>query len=346
MRPKLIALTLVSRHRWRVRHAGHNAVEAFPVSARGAVLNAESNERERDGSARQMSAAMLMCSRMAWARDGTAFFEAGGELLEEFVFHGIRFGYALRVLSCAGVRPSCSFIGATSRAGWNATELFRYARVMLRALIFDFDGLILDTETPEFHAWQEIYRLHGAELALEDWLPCIGTGSVFDPHSHMEMLIGRALDRDEIAAARQIRNRELITRERLRPGVLATLENARELDLRIGLASSSSRSWVEPHLQRLGISDFFETLHTGDLVEKVKPDPELYLRAVASLGVAPSEAIALEDSLNGLHAARAAGLFTVVIPNAMTRHMDLGEADLLLESMEKLDLAMWPFRNS
>ncbi len=216
---------------------------------------------------------------------------------------------------------------------------------MLRALIFDFDGLILDTETPEFHAWQEIYRLHGTELALEDWLPCIGTGSVFDPHGHMEKLIGRALDRDEIAAAQEVCNRELIAREQLRPGVHAMLETAQAGGLRIGLASSSSRGWVEPHLQRLGIAKFFETLQTGNLVQEVKPHPELYQRAVAAMGVSPGEAIALEDSLNGLRAARAAGIFTVVIPNAMTRHLDLREADLLLESMEELDLAAWPFQN-
>ncbi len=220
----------------------------------------------------------------------------------------------------------------------------RYKRQrMLRALIFDFDGLILDTETPEFRAWQQIYRLHGTELALEDWLPCIGTGSIFDPHQHMETLIGRSLNRDEVAVAKGVFIRELIARETLRPGVLATLETARERDLRIGLASSSSRDWVEPHLHRLGIAAFFETLQTGDLVQKVKPHPELYQRAVAALGVLPSEAVALEDSLNGLRAARTAGIFTIVIPNEMTRHLDLTEADLLLESLEDLDLATLPF---
>ena len=213
---------------------------------------------------------------------------------------------------------------------------------MLRALIFDFDGLILDTETPEFHAWQKIYRLHDTALALEDWLPCIGTGSVFDPHAHLETLTGSTLDRQEIASARKLCNEELIARETLCPGVLSTLQAARVANLRIGLASSSSRAWVEPHLSRLGIAEFFETLQTGDLVEEVKPHPELYQRALAALQVDASEAIALEDSLNGLRSARGAGIFTVVIPNAMTRHLDLSEADLLLESMEELDLTSWP----
>jgi HAD superfamily hydrolase (TIGR01509 family) len=217
---------------------------------------------------------------------------------------------------------------------------------MLRALIFDFDGLILDTETPEFHAWQEIYRLHDTELAIEDWLPCIGTGSVFDPHSHLETLIGSSLDRQEVGSARKLCNERLLARETLRPGVLSTLQAARAANLRIGLASSSSRAWVEPHLLRLGIAEFFETLQTGDLVEEVKPHPELYRRALAALQVDASEAIALEDSLNGLRSARSAGIFTVVIPNAMTRNLDLREADMLLESMEELDLARWPFHDS
>ncbi len=208
-------------------------------------------------------------------------------------------------------------------------------------MVFDFDGLILDTETPEFLAWQEVYRRHGVELALEDWLPCIGTGSVFDPHGHLEELIGAALDRADVAAARKIRNREMIARETLRPGVLATFEEARRLGLRIGLASSSSAEWVGPNLRRLGVADFFETIQTGDLVAEVKPHPELYQRAVAALGVAPGDAMALEDSLNGLRAARAAGLFCVAIPNEMTRHLDLSEADLLLGSMEELDLGAW-----
>ncbi len=160
------------------------------------------------------------------------------------------------------------------------------------------------------------------------------------------MLTGSTLERQEIAAARKLCNDKLIARETLRPGVLSTLRAARDANLRIGLASSSSRAWVEPHLLRLGIAEFFETLQTGDLVEEVKPHPELYQRALAALGVDASEAIALEDSLNGLRAARSADIFTVVIPNTMTRNLDLREADLLLESMEELHLTRLPVQDS
>ena len=209
---------------------------------------------------------------------------------------------------------------------------------MLRAVIFDFDGLILDTETPEFRAWEAIYRKHGAVLRLEDWLPCIGTGSIFDPHAHMESLVGRRLKRDEIATARQVASDEMIMKQAPLPGVLSTLETARRMGLRIGLASSSSREWVEPHLDRLGIAHYFDNLQTSDCVSRVKPDPALYLQSLQALEVKPLEAIALEDSLNGLHSAHAAGIFTVAIPNDMTRHTSLQEAGLLLDSMEKLDL--------
>lgn len=203
----------------------------------------------------------------------------------------------------------------------------------LRAVIYDFDGLIVDTETPEYHAWQEIFRRHGVELALEDWLPCIGTGSIFDPHAHMEALVGRTLDREEIALARKTLNTEFVARETLRPGVRETLEHARHLGLRIGLASSSSREWVEPHLERLGIRGFFECLQTRDLVAEVKPNPALYLQALDALGVSAGEALAFEDSLNGIRAARGAGIFVIAVPNAMTRHMDLREADLVVSSL-------------
>lgn len=190
---------------------------------------------------------------------------------------------------------------------------------MLRAIIFDFDGTILDTETPEYQAWREIYRQHGADLPPAVWARAVGTSAdAFDPVGYLEELIGQTLPRDAIEAAQFDRVRALIAGEVPRPGVVALLRAARERHLKVGLASSSSRAYVAAHLERLGLRGDFDILSARDDVERVKPDPALYLYALRRLGVAATEAIAIEDSPNGLLAARAAGLACLVVPNPVT----------------------------
>jgi HAD superfamily hydrolase (TIGR01509 family) len=208
----------------------------------------------------------------------------------------------------------------------------------LRAVIFDFDGLILDTETPEYLSWLKIYEEHTVSISIEEWAICIGTSNVLDPHAILEGRAGKGFDRVELSEQVRERRMDLLAREKLLPGVLDVLNEARALDLKVGLASSSSRSWVVGHLESLGIADRFHTIKTREDVDHVKPDPALYLRAVEALGVQPADAIALEDSYHGLCAARAAGLFCVAVPNPMTRHLPLHEADLLLRSLEELSL--------
>ncbi|MBL8993088.1 MAG: HAD family hydrolase [Spirochaetia bacterium] len=204
---------------------------------------------------------------------------------------------------------------------------------MIRAFVFDFDGLILDTETADFKSWEEIYLEHGAKLPLEVWSAFIGTKDPFDPHGLLESKIGKPLDREKIRSRRHARLNELILAEKILPGVKATLSSAKEHSLKLAVASSSSRKWVLGHLERLGIADHFSAIHTADDVVRTKPDPALYFLAVKSLGVEPGEALAFEDSLNGLRAAKSAGLYCAVVPNRMTRAMDFREADLRLERM-------------
>jgi HAD superfamily hydrolase (TIGR01509 family) len=213
------------------------------------------------------------------------------------------------------------------------------SRSRTRAIVFDFDGLILDTETPEFRSWGEMYEEHGAELDFETWAVCIGTGDVFDPYAELERRLGRPIDRDVIRQRRRQRNQELLGAETIRPGVLDYLTEARRRGLRLAVASSSSREWVGGHLERLGILDRFDHLRTSDDVRQVKPDPELYLSALTALGVAGDEAIALEDSPNGVLAAKRAGLFCVAVPNALTRRLSFEHADLTVGSLADLPLA-------
>ena len=209
---------------------------------------------------------------------------------------------------------------------------------MSRALVFDFDGLILDTEGPEFKAWQEIYAAHGCHLALETWAACIGTRDAFDPYADLAALAGRALDTAAIRAAHAARVGELIAFEPVRPGVRDYLDAARRLGLGLAVASSSSRQWVAGHLERLGLADRFDVLRCAEDVTRVKPHPDLYVAALKALGAAPVAAIALEDSPNGVLAAKRAGLFCVAVPNPLTAKLDLTAADIRLASLDELPL--------
>lgn len=211
---------------------------------------------------------------------------------------------------------------------------------MIKTLIFDFDGLILDTETNCFQVWQEAYREHKCELALEEWAACVGgTEDHFDPYVHLESLLGRPLERETFNA--RLSNYELERANRLTPfpGVEAYLEEARRLRLKLGLASNSSRKWVMGHLERLGLTGYFDVFRFREDVTQRKPHPEIYQSVLQNLETSASEALAFEDSPHGVRAAQAAGIFCVAVPNSITTLLGLDHADLLLTSMADLPLA-------
>ncbi|MEK8127046.1 HAD family hydrolase [Paenibacillus filicis] len=210
---------------------------------------------------------------------------------------------------------------------------------MIRAVVFDFDGLILDTESAEFESFQAMYREHGRELTLDVWGSCIGTApGVFDPYTDLEQRLGRAYDREAARLKRRSHYEERMAQAEIRPGVRAYLETAKRLGLRVGLASSSTRSWVHGYLDKYGLLSEFEEIRTRDDVTQVKPEPELYLKTLEALGVKPDEAIAFEDSPNGALAAMRAGMHCVIVPNAVTGLLTFGEHHLRLGSMEELSL--------
>ena len=210
---------------------------------------------------------------------------------------------------------------------------------MRTAIIFDFDGTILDTETPEFDAWQEVYHSYGAELDAAVYAQVIGTtDATWSPESHLASLLGRPLDPDLLLADQHDRFERRIDAAAPRPGVLAWLDEARDLGLRVGLASSSSAAWVSRFLTRLGLADRFSAVATRERVALSKPDPELYRVALSDLGVTAADAVAVEDSPNGVAAAKSAGLFCVAVPNPMTAGFSLARADLRLSSLADMSL--------
>jgi HAD superfamily hydrolase (TIGR01509 family) len=210
--------------------------------------------------------------------------------------------------------------------------------VAIRGLLFDFDGLLVDTETPSRLAYEELYREHGHELPLERWATLVGTiGAEFDPDAHLEELVGRPLDRVRMTERRRAREDELCGLEDLRPGIEDYLAEAERRRLSTAIVSSSSRDWIARHLRRLERVNGWDAIVAADGdVARAKPQPALYLEALELLGLRADEAIAFEDSLNGIRAAKAAGIFVVAVPNPITETFALDEADLLTGSLEEL----------
>jgi HAD superfamily hydrolase (TIGR01509 family) len=208
----------------------------------------------------------------------------------------------------------------------------------LSAIVFDFDGLIIDTEGPGFFSWQEAYQQFGKSLTLDDWRHSTGYVGGFDPAIHLERLLGRKLDWSDIMPKRSQRNWELTLEAGVLPGIKELIEAAKQSGLPVGVASNSEQAWVEGGLKRLGLRSYVDVIVTRDMVLNPKPAPDVYLKAVETLHVSPSRGVALEDSEPGYRAAKRAGLKTVVIPNQFSERQDLSDADLIVRSALELDL--------
>ena len=209
----------------------------------------------------------------------------------------------------------------------------------LRAVLFDFDGTILDTETPEFEEWRSTFRARGHDLGLDVWQHSLGTVGAYDPCAHLADLTGTPFDHDALRQEVYARHQTRCEAQPLLPGVVDRLREARAAGLKTAVASSSLSSWVEEWLAHHGIRDLFDAVCTREQVRQVKPAPDLFLLAATRLGVAADQCLVFEDSPNGISAARVAGMRCVAIPNPLTRHLPLGEADFVVESLADYSLA-------
>lgn len=210
--------------------------------------------------------------------------------------------------------------------------------MVFRAVIFDFDGLVIDSETPIFDIWAEIYRDHGGTLTLDHWRHALGTHDGFDPYAELERQTGARLDRTIwVPRIREEHWRRCET-EPLRAGVAERLAEARTRGFPAAVASSSSHEWVGPWLERHNLRSALDTVCTRDDVERVKPAPDLFLLAAERLGIAPADCVVFEDTPNGIAAARAAGMWAVAVPSPMTRMLEFPSPHLTLSSLAELDL--------
>jgi len=210
----------------------------------------------------------------------------------------------------------------------------------LQGILFDFDGLILDTETPVFQAWKMKFREYGQELALEQWGQIIGKSS-----DELGPLAGFLKNFPDAKAKQQIldevssEEQSLIKQQQPLPGTEVLISKAHQSGVKLGIVSSSNQDWVHQHLRRLELLDYFDHTSCADEVEKAKPDPALYHLGLEKMGLEPDRVVVLEDSPHGVLAAKRAGLYCIAVPNQLTRQLtfftDGGAPDLFLKSLEE-----------
>lgn len=211
---------------------------------------------------------------------------------------------------------------------------------MLRALIFDFDGLILDTETPEVDVWTQIYAEHGFDFPFNDWVQTVGGYGIsnFDAAEHLSLLTQGRLDPVSMRARHRLGSNALTHARPLMPGVLDHIHAAKQYGLKLAIASSSKHEWVDGHTKRLGIFHYFDRVVCQEDVGvgRTKPNPDLFLTALNQLQVRKNEAVVFEDSPNGVKAANRAGIFVVAVPNPLTSRLRIEGANLLVKSLSDL----------
>ncbi len=207
---------------------------------------------------------------------------------------------------------------------------------MIRALVFDFDGVIIDTETTLIDACELIHRRAGRPFSRQLAGQAVG---LTDLHFDLWTGFGPDADRPALDAELKRVNRELVVRQPVLPGVLEYLQEAKALRLQIGLASNSSHAHVEGHLARLGLAEWFDYLRCIEDVSAGKPEPDLYCAVIEKFSLTGREALAIEDSEHGAHAAKRAGLWCAAVPGPSSLNHDFAHADLTLPSLAHCPLA-------
>jgi len=203
------------------------------------------------------------------------------------------------------------------------------------AVLFDFDGLLVDTEWAIYEAWRRTFRAHGHELPLETYTQCIGSDfDTWSPKSHLEDLTGRSFDWHQLDEDRQVEIRRELEQAGPMPGVLPLLGELRGRGVPLAVVSSSSHHWVDGWLEKLRLESYFDTVVCRGDAPRIKPAPDLWLEALARLGRPAERCLALEDSLNGVKSAKAAGLTVWAVPNRTTACLDLSIADRVIPSLE------------
>jgi HAD superfamily hydrolase (TIGR01509 family) len=212
--------------------------------------------------------------------------------------------------------------------------------VGLEAVIFDLDGLICDTEGCYYAATAEVCRRHGVELTLEEWATTAGWAEADRWLDRLEADVGEALPRKELMQLRAGLDAECRSHLTPLPGVVPLMAEVRHEHLRVGVVSHASSMWIQEHLERFDMDKMVDARTGCDVVDERPPAPDLYEAILAELGVAPTDALAVEDSQLGVLAAGTAGLACLAVPNPITSFTDLSRADAVVESLQGIALAV------
>lgn len=212
---------------------------------------------------------------------------------------------------------------------------------MVAAVLFDFDGVIVDTEWAIYQAWLRTFEAHGHDLPLAVYTRCIGSDfATWSPKTHLEDLVGKAFDWHDLDARRQEEIMRDLQGEGPMHGVIALLDQLTSDGVRCAVVSSSSHAWVDGWLTRLAMFDRFETVVCRGDAPQIKPAPDLYQEAAKRLGLEPAQCLVIEDSLNGAKAAIAAAMPVWIVPNRVTAGLDFTTANRVFSSLEELATAL------
>lgn len=202
------------------------------------------------------------------------------------------------------------------------------------AVLFDFDGVLVDTEWAIYQAWLQTFQTHGHDLPLEVYTRCIGSDfATWSPKTHLEDLSGLSFDWHELDAHRQQIILADLEHAGPMPGVTEILEKLGLQKTPLAVVSSSSHAWVDTWLEKLNLSHYFTTIVCRGDAPQIKPAPDLFLEAARQLALPPRECLVVEDSLNGLKSASAAGMPVWAVPNRVTRGLDFSAAARILRSL-------------
>ena len=203
------------------------------------------------------------------------------------------------------------------------------------AVLFDFDGVILDTEWPIYQSWKRLYVREGQTLEQAMYVKCIGSDfDTWSPENYLEELTGKTFDWEKENAARQVEIMRDLENSKPMPGAADLIKFL--ADKPTAVVSSSSHHWVDGWLEKLGLTTHFNTTVCRGDAPRIKPAPDLFLEAAQRLETEPVHCLVIEDSMNGLLSAHQAGMKVLAVPNKLTSVLDFSSADWTAESLDGL----------